>query len=107
MERHKETMASKPHTLRERLPWFPSINYDACLSDLTCLSFCPYEVFEWEAATGRPVVAHPYRCVPGCISCAQSCKAHAILLPGRRQFRATLRRLRAEAGIAGASQRIS
>ena len=93
--------------LREKLPWFPTINYDACLMDLTCLSFCPYDVFEWEVATGRPIVAHPYRCVPGCFSCAQTCKAHAISLPGKRQLRATLRRLRAEARIERPSERIS
>jgi NAD-dependent dihydropyrimidine dehydrogenase PreA subunit len=79
---------------RRKLPWFPSINYDACASDLECLNFCPHDVFEWDPDTGRPVVAHPYNCVPGCISCAQACKAQAISLPSQEEFCALLRQLR-------------
>lgn len=84
---------------RKKLPWFPTINYDACTSDLECLNYCPHEVYEWDMATGRPIVAHPYNCVPGCNSCAQICKAHAIVFPNKPQFRALLRRLRAEARL--------
>jgi NAD-dependent dihydropyrimidine dehydrogenase PreA subunit len=80
------------------LLWYPTIDYDVCRSDLTCLNFCPQGVFEWEEETGRPVVAHPYRCVPGCNLCAETCTAHAISFPSREQVRAALRRLRAEVG---------
>jgi len=97
---------SNLHMRREKFPWFPTINYDVCKSDLQCLNFCPYDVYEWDKDTGRPVVAHPYDCAPGCNSCALSCKAHAISLPSKKEFRATLRRLRAEARNAHPSSRI-
>jgi len=82
------------HTRREKFPWFPTINYDACKLDLECLNSCPHGVFEWDAATGRPFVAHPTSCLLGCDTCLQNCKNHAISLPNRREFRAQLRRLR-------------
>lgn len=87
---------SYPGIPREKLPWFPTINYDVCTSDLVCLNFCPHEVYEWDADTGQPIVAHPNNCVPGCDSCAQLCKAQAITFPSKEEFRKALRRLRDE-----------
>ena len=84
------------HLRREKLPWFPTINYDLCAADLECLNFCPHEVFEWDEETGRPIVAHPYDCLPGCDSCRQNCTNHAISFPSKRELRAELRRLREE-----------
>lgn len=80
-----------------RLPWFPTVNYDRCISDLECMAFCPNDVFDWDKDTGRPVVARPYNCVPGCDMCAEDCARGAVTLPSKREFRAALRRLRAEA----------
>jgi NAD-dependent dihydropyrimidine dehydrogenase PreA subunit len=80
--------------LREKLAWFPTIDYDRCRLDLKCLNFCPYDVFVWDAETGRPVVAHPDHCALGCDICAQNCGADAVSLPGKDEFRAVLRRLR-------------
>ena len=88
---------SYPGVPSEKLPWFPTINYDLCISDLRCLLFCPHDVFEWDRKTGRPIVAWPYNCVPGCDQCARDCAAGALTLPSKREFRAALRRLRAEA----------
>ena len=85
--------------LRTRLPWFPTIDYMRCRSDLRCMNFCPYDVFEWDADTGHPVVAHPYRCVPGCDSCAQNCDAHAISFPSRQRVCTILERLRRQERI--------
>lgn len=92
---------SRIGSAREELPWFPTINYDLCISDLRCLLFCPHDVFEWDRKTGRPIVARPYNCAPGCDLCAQDCATDAVTLPSKREFRAALRRLRAEARKAG------
>jgi NAD-dependent dihydropyrimidine dehydrogenase PreA subunit len=81
---------------RERFPWFPTINREVCLSDLVCLNFCPAGVFDWDPATGKPVVARPLDCIPGCRSCAENCKAKGISLPGRKEVLAALKRIRAE-----------
>jgi NAD-dependent dihydropyrimidine dehydrogenase PreA subunit len=80
--------------LHEKFLWFPSIDYDACLADLKCLNFCPHDVFEWDPKTGRPLVAHPYRCLPGCEICLEGCDTGALSLPTKREVQATLQRLR-------------
>lgn len=85
---------SHPVISRESIPWFPTINYKVCQSDLNCLIFCPHGVFEWDPGTGRPVVAHPYNCVPGCDSCQQRCTTGALTLPSKETIRAAVRRLR-------------
>jgi len=79
-------------------PWFPAINYELCTKDLDCLNFCPAEVYEWDPETGRPVVAHPDRCLPGCDACAKQCKTGAIAFPSQEEFRAAMRQWRAEVG---------
>jgi NAD-dependent dihydropyrimidine dehydrogenase PreA subunit len=88
-----------PRSRRERLPWFPIINGDVCLADLECLSFCPARVFDWDPATGKPVVARPFDCIPGCRSCAERCKAKGISLPGKKEVTAALKRIRTEDGF--------
>ena len=85
---------SYPGIPREKLPWYPKINYERCLKDLDCLNFCQHEVFEWDPVSQRPIVAHPYNCVPGCNDCAKHCKMKAITLPSGEEITAALRRLR-------------
>ena len=85
---------SYPGIPREKLPWYPKINYERCLKDLDCLNFCQHEVFEWDPVSQRPIVAHPYNCVPGCSDCAEHCKMKAITLPSGEELTAALRRLR-------------
>ncbi len=85
----------------KKLAWFPTINYGVCAADLGCLNNCPYGVYEWDAATGRPLVAHPDKCHVGCDICFQNCTNHAISLPSKREFRAMIRRLRHEKGLHG------
>ena len=84
---------------RERFPWFPTINCEVCLCDLECLNLCPAGVFDWDPKTGRPVVARPLDCIPGCRSCADHCKGKSISLPGKKEVAAALERIRAEEGI--------
>lgn len=85
---------SYPGIAREKLPWYPRIDYRHCLQDLDCMNFCPHGVFEWDPESRRPIVAHPFNCVPGCTSCAEECRVKAITLPTGEQIRAALRRLR-------------
>lgn len=79
---------------RDKFPWFPKIDYELCLKDLDCLNFCQHEVFEWDPVGRKPIVAHPYGCLPGCSSCADHCKMNAITLPTGEEIRCALRRLR-------------
>ena len=80
--------------LREMFPWFPTIDYGACRKDLQCLNFCPHDVFQWDPGTGRPIVAHPLQCLPGCDICLEGCDTGAISLPSRHEVNAHLDRWR-------------
>ncbi len=89
-------MEAKLKVPRERIPWFPTINYDACIHDRECLEFCKNGVFDWDEALGVPIVSHPYNCVVGCDACAKICPAEAISFPPMDEFRVTLRKLIAD-----------
>jgi len=86
-----------PSLPREKIPWFPSINYDLCKGAKECLAFCPNHVFVWDEVGARTIVANPYNCMVGCDGCVGSCANHAITFPDMEEFGATLRRLREEA----------
>ncbi len=81
---------------REKITWFPTINFDACLGDRVCSDFCKNGVFSWDEANQRPIVENPLNCVVGCETCAQLCPTEAITFPDKDELRATLRRLREE-----------
>jgi NAD-dependent dihydropyrimidine dehydrogenase PreA subunit len=82
---------------REKIPWFPTVNYDACISDRECIDFCKNDVFDWNDALGVPEVNRPYNCVVGCDACAKICPSEAIAFPPLAEFKVTLRKLIAEA----------
>lgn len=78
---------------REKIPWFPTINYEACIGDRECLEFCKNGVFSWDEAMGHPLVEHPFDCVLGCNACAQICPAEAIHFPTKEELHKTMREL--------------
>ena len=78
---------------REKIPWVPTIDYDACIGDRECLDFCKNGVFFWGEPLGRPLVAEPYNCVLGCDACAQICPVEAIHFPAKDDLRLTIREL--------------
>jgi NAD-dependent dihydropyrimidine dehydrogenase PreA subunit len=81
---------------KERIAWFPTIDYGICTADRACLDFCHNDVFHWNEAEARVEVVNRDNCVLGCTSCAQICPVEAISFPDKEELRQTLRRLRAE-----------
>ena len=81
---------------REKIPWFPTVNYDACIGDRDCLHFCKNSVFAWNEALGQPIVARPNNCVVGCDACAQICPVEAISFPTKETLRTVMRKLISE-----------
>ena len=82
---------------REKIPWFPTIDYDTCIGDQECYNFCKNDVFRWDEAEDRPRVVNPYKCVLGCNACAQICLSDAISFPALDQLREATQRAAAEA----------
>jgi NAD-dependent dihydropyrimidine dehydrogenase PreA subunit len=81
---------------REKIPWFPAIDYGLCTGDQECFNFCKNEVFTWDEESNHPVVQNPYNCVVGCQACLNICSVQAISFPSKEGLRETLKRLRAE-----------
>jgi len=60
--------------------WFPIIDYDKCTSCLSCVEFCPHDVFTVE--DGSPKVINPQNCVDFCRGCQKGpCDFDAISFP--------------------------
>ena len=76
---------------REKIPWFPTVDNDVCIGDQECFNFCKSNVFAWDEAEGRPMVANPYNCVLGCNACMQICPVEAIAFPSQEELRQMLR----------------
>jgi NAD-dependent dihydropyrimidine dehydrogenase PreA subunit len=90
-----------PSLPREKIPWFPSINYDLCKGAKECLAFCPNHVFVWDEVGARTIVANPYNCTVGCDNCVQICPNHAITFPDMEELAAKLQCLRSEDSVGG------
>lgn len=64
---------------RKEIPWFPTMDVDACINCGLCLVTCGRGVY---ATQGRKVEAvEPYACMVGCSTCATVCPTEAIRLP--------------------------
>ncbi len=87
----------KSNIPRDKVNWYPTINYDACIGDRLCFDFCKNDVFLWNEDKQQPIVQNPLNCVIGCDSCAQQCPVEAITFPSKDDLRKQLRELRAQA----------
>jgi len=66
---------------RIEIEWFPTIDYNKCISCMACLNKCKKGVFVEE--NGKPKVTHPHNCVVGCTGCQKVCSEHAISHPSK------------------------
>lgn len=57
--------------------WYPVIDYEKCTSCLSCMEFCPHDVFKEE--NGKVIVSNPDNCVEFCRGCQKgACASDAI-----------------------------
>jgi len=75
---------------REKIPWYPRIDFDKCIGCQSCFNFCKNGVYKWDEAQSRPVIAEPMRCVVGCSSCSRLCPEEAIAFPTREELKRIL-----------------
>jgi NAD-dependent dihydropyrimidine dehydrogenase PreA subunit len=64
---------------REEIPWFPTIDADACIGCQLCYVTCGRAVFEMHE--GEAVAAAPMECAVGCSTCGNICPTNAISFP--------------------------
>ncbi len=75
---------------REKIPWFPTIDYEKCIGCKECYNFCKNGVYEWDEEKNQPVVKNPYNCVVGCSACANLCNGEAINFPKMKDIKEML-----------------
>jgi NAD-dependent dihydropyrimidine dehydrogenase PreA subunit len=81
---------------REHIPWYPTIDTALCQParcERECISWCQEQVYARQE-DGTVVVARPYACNVGDVSCSFQCPFEAIRFPGRRELRRMLRAAR-------------
>ena len=76
---------------REAIPWFPTIDEEACVGCKLCLEFCPNAVLEFDQVKEKARVVTPYNCVVECKACAKLCSVNAISFPNEEEFTAFIR----------------
>ena len=83
----KDLSQAKWHGVpRQDVPWFPSVDNDACIGCELCFVTCGREVYEIELTQDgrrKARVERPYNCMVGCSTCAMVCPTEAISFPSR------------------------
>lgn len=81
---------------RERIPWYPTIDVSRCQPtrcELNCIAWCQEGVYA-RLEDGTVVVARPFACNVGDVSCSFQCPFEAIGFPSRRELRQMLKAAR-------------
>ncbi len=81
---------------RNKIPWYPTIDYAKCITCGKCVDYCHMKVFEIaeNEKTKRTIVKNPNGCVVTCTGCDSICPAGAISHPSKKEFLKNIRELR-------------
>ena len=81
---------------RSKIPWYPTIDYEKCVSCGKCVDYCKLGTYEFEQKDGknRPVVKNPNNCVVLCTGCDSICPSGAIKHQPKKQTREIIKDLR-------------
>jgi NAD-dependent dihydropyrimidine dehydrogenase PreA subunit len=73
---------------RREIPWFPTIDAEACIGCQLCYVTCGREVFDMTPdMPPRAEVTRQYNCMVGCSTCAMVCPTDAISFPDKELVR--------------------
>lgn len=81
---------------RESIDWYPIINLELCKPETChqeCIRACPRNIFE-RINLGNVIVARPFECTVGDISCSFQCPFQAISFPSREELKQMLMKAR-------------
>lgn len=66
---------------RKDIPWFPTVDSDACIGCTLCFLSCGRGVYEMQ--DNKSLAVNAYNCMVGCSTCATVCPTQAIAFPDR------------------------
>jgi len=81
---------------RERIAWYPTIDAERCRPgecQLNCIAWCQKMIYARDES-GKVIVARPFACTVGDISCSFQCPLDAISFPSKRDLRRMLEEAR-------------
>lgn len=81
---------------RDKIPWFPTIDYKKCDFCMECDKFCPHRVFERRDGEQKLVVANGNNCVVFCRACMKTCGPDALSFPSKPDTLALIKQVRDE-----------
>ena len=84
---------------RDKIPWFPTIDYGKCNFCMECDVFCPHRVFERREGERKLVVANPNNCVVFCRACSKTCGPDALSFPGKPEIIARIKQIREQESV--------
>ncbi len=90
----KETFMGVP---RNKIPWWPTIDYVKCNFCMECDKFCPHDVYaRIEGEEKKLIVKNQYNCVVFCRTCAKTCAPDALSFPNKREITKLIKKFRSE-----------
>jgi NAD-dependent dihydropyrimidine dehydrogenase PreA subunit len=80
---------------RSKIPWYPTIDYEKCISCGKCVEYCTLGAYEFEEKEEKKasVVKNPNNCVVFCTGCEEQCPVGAIKFPSKKETREVIRKL--------------
>jgi NAD-dependent dihydropyrimidine dehydrogenase PreA subunit len=80
---------------RDKIPWYPTIDYEKCVNCGKCVDYCKLGVYEFEEDQGKKisVVKNPTNCVVLCTGCDAICPSGAIQHPQKKETREIIKKL--------------
>ncbi|MGV8124784.1 MAG: ferredoxin family protein [Candidatus Xenobiia bacterium LiM19] len=81
---------------RDKIPWYPVIDYDKCDFCMECDKFCPHKVFERQEGERKLIVKNRDNCVVFCRACAKTCEPDALAFPDKKEITALIKEIRKE-----------
>lgn len=83
---------------RDKISWYPTIDYSKCDFCMECDKFCPHRVFERQEGEIKLVVKNKENCVVFCTACGKTCEPDAISFPDKKEVRKLIKKIRDEEG---------
>lgn len=80
---------------RNKIDWYPRIDYEKCDYCMDCVEFCPHDVFEVrEEEEKKLIVKNPNNCVVFCRACSKACSPDALNFPEKSEVKEHIKNLR-------------
>ncbi|MEJ2248964.1 MAG: 4Fe-4S binding protein [Candidatus Lokiarchaeota archaeon] len=80
---------------RNKIDWYPRIDYNKCDFCMECDKFCPHDVYgKNESNSIKLTIDHPNNCVVFCRACSKACPQDALSFPDKQDVKSKIKEIR-------------